>query len=152
MSSVLWFLCWTIERLCEDGTISEQQMWDGCSWNMFGPSLHYLRSGAVHLMRIQIVVTHCKAARIVFCASIYAFICYIKHNVGKCTFWHVRPMKTQISPRIRAVWSYLSIWTNFASLAIQNAPSEDSDLTAQSDLTLRWAHMSEGKFSHAPAH
>ena len=40
---------------------------------------------------------------------------------------HVRPTKTQISRRIRAVWSEpsLSAWWNVASLAMENAPSED---------------------------
>ena len=54
-------------------------------------------------------------------------------NVRKCTFWHVCPTKTQISLRIRAVLleSSLSAWRNIASLAIQNAPSEDSDQTAR---------------------
>ena len=54
-------------------------------------------------------------------------------NVRKRTFWHVRPTKTQISLRIRTVWSEssLSVWRNFAYLAIQNAPSEDSDQTAR---------------------
>ena len=53
--------------------------------------------------------------------------------VRKRTFWYVRPTKTQISLRIRAVWSEssLSAWRNFASLAIQKAPSEDSDQTAR---------------------
>ena len=43
------------------------------------------------------------------------------------------PTKTQISLRIHAAWlkSSLSAWRNFASLAIQNAPSEDSDQTAR---------------------
>ena len=51
----------------------------------------------------------------------------------KRTFWHVRPTKTQISLRIRAVWSESSLSTlkNFASLAIQIAHSEDSDQTAR---------------------
>ena len=42
-------------------------------------------------------------------------------------------MKTQISLRIRAVSSesFFSVWRNFVSIAIQNAPSEDSDQTAQ---------------------
>ena len=42
-------------------------------------------------------------------------------------------MKTQISLCIHAVWSesLQSVWRNFASLAIQNAPSEDSEQTAQ---------------------
>ena len=60
----------------------------------------------------------------------------------------MRPAKTQISLRIRAVWSEssLSAWkkkkkkknykkkkkkNNLASLAIENAPSEDSDQTAR---------------------
>ena len=55
------------------------------------------------------------------------------HNVVKCTFWHVRQMKTQISLRIRTVWSEFSFsaWMHFSSLAIQNAPSDDSDQTAR---------------------
>ena len=50
-------------------------------------------------------------------------------NVRHRTFLHVRSMKTQISLRVRAVWSEspLSAWRNFESLAIQNAPSDDSD-------------------------
>ena len=45
----------------------------------------------------------------------------------------LRPTKTQISLRIRAVWleSWLSVCRNFASLAIQNAHTEDSDQTAR---------------------
>ena len=51
----------------------------------------------------------------------------------KRAFWHVRRTKTQISLRICAVRSEssLSAWRNLASLAIQNAPSEDSDQTAR---------------------
>ena len=47
--------------------------------------------------------------------------------------WHGCTTETQISLRIRAVWSEssLSAWRNFASLAIQAAPSEDSDQTAR---------------------
>ena len=33
----------------------------------------------------------------------------------------------------------------FVMLAIQNAPSEDSDLT-QADFKFRWVHMTEGMF------
>ena len=36
---------------------------------------------------------------------------------------------------------------DFASLAIKNVPSEDSDQTVQADLNLNWVHMSEGIFS-----
>ena len=54
-------------------------------------------------------------------------------NAQKCTYWHARPTKTQVSLRLRAGWSEssLSACRNFASLAIQNAPSEDSDQTAR---------------------
>ena len=49
---------------------------------------------------------------------------FMSRNVRKRTFWHVRPTKTQISLRIRAVWleSSLSAWRNIVSLAIRNAP------------------------------
>ena len=51
----------------------------------------------------------------------------------KIYIWHGHPTKTQISLRIRAVWfeSSLSAWRNFASLAIQNALTEDSRQTAR---------------------
>ena len=50
--------------------------------------------------------------------------------------------ETKMSLHIHAVWSELSLFTtrNFASLAIPNAPSEDSDPT---DLNLCWAPMSK---------
>ena len=49
----------------------------------------------------------------------------------KRTFEHELLMKAQISLRIGTVWSEssLSVGRNFASLAIQNAPGEDSDQT-----------------------
>ena len=58
---------------------------------------------------------------------------YLSRDERKRTFWHVRPTKTQIRLRMRTVWSEssLSEWRNFASLAIQNAPSEDSDHIAR---------------------
>ena len=58
---------------------------------------------------------------------------YVSRNMRKPNFWYVRPTKTQIRLRILAVWSEssLSASRNFASLAIQNAPSEDSDQTAR---------------------
>ena len=45
----------------------------------------------------------------------------------------VRPTKTQIKLRIRAIWSEssFSAYRNFVPLAIQNAPSEDSGQTAR---------------------
>ena len=47
--------------------------------------------------------------------------------------WHVRPAKTQISLRIRPVWSEssLSAWRNHGSLATHWAHSEDSDQTGR---------------------
>ena len=51
----------------------------------------------------------------------------LRQNVKKCTYWHVRPRKIQISLHI----SLLSAWRKFACLAIQNAFSEDSDQTAR---------------------
>ena len=48
------------------------------------------------------------------------------------TFLHVPPIKTNQSAHPRSLVSiHLSAWRNVASLAIQNAPSEDSDQTAQ---------------------
>ena len=35
---------------------------------------------------------------------------------------------------------------------MQNAPSEDSDQTAQADLNFRWAQMSEDMFSDIASH
>ena len=54
-------------------------------------------------------------------------------NMTKRTFWYVRPMNIQISLRIRADWSDSSLltWRHYATLAIQNAPKEDSDQTAR---------------------
>ena len=59
------------------------------------------------------------------------YSCYINRNVRKHTFRHVRPTKTQISLRIRAVWSESSLaaWRNFASLSVPYTPSEDSYMT-----------------------
>ena len=58
---------------------------------------------------------------------------YMNRNVGLRTFGYMRPTKTQIGLRIRTVWLelLLSAWRHVASLAIQNAPSEDSDQPAQ---------------------
>ena len=54
-------------------------------------------------------------------------------NVRRRSLWHVRPTKSHIILCICAAWSEtsLSAWRHFASLAIQNAHSEDSDQTAQ---------------------
>ena len=55
------------------------------------------------------------------------------NNMRKGTFRYVRPTKTQISLRIRAVWleSSLPAWRNFAFLVIKKCPSEESDQTAR---------------------
>ena len=57
----------------------------------------------------------------------------MRRKVGKRTFWHVHPTKTQISLRIREVWwkSSLSAWRTLTSLAIQNASSVDSGTTVR---------------------
>ena len=61
--------------------------------------------------------------------TVFIYILYINRNIGKRTVLYVRPMKTQISVRIRAVWSEssLSTWWNFAAMAIQNAQNENSE-------------------------
>ena len=71
-------------------------------------------------------------ALIEVCVVIRSNTIYINHNVTKHTFWHVRPMMTQISLCVRAASSESSLpaWRKFASLTIQNASSEDSDQTA----------------------
>ena len=81
---------------------------------------------------------------------------FSKDNI-LATWWEKVPhgtytqMKTRTGLRVPAVWSEssLSAWRNVVSLAIKNAPSENSDQTAnaQADLVRRWAHMSEGAFS-----
>ena len=57
----------------------------------------------------------------------------MKRNVRKHTLLHIRPMKTLISLHLRTDLSesLLFAWRNFASWAIQNAPSEDFDRTAR---------------------
>ena len=67
------------------------------------------------------------------CYKIFKYAYHLSQYVRKRTLWHVRSLKTQISLRIRAVWSesLLSAWRNFTSLAVRNPPSEDSDQSAQ---------------------
>ena len=71
----------------------------------------------------------------------------------KFTFWYMRLTTTQTSPRIRAVWTEysMSAWRNFASLAIQNAPSEEYGQTARAVLNRRCVHMSETTSSDVAA-
>ena len=70
----------------------------------------------------------------------------------KHTFWRVHPTETEISLRIRAVWSVNSLSTlekKLCVFAIQRAHWKfwSDCVNAQADLNLRWAHMSEGTFS-----
>ena len=60
-------------------------------------------------------------------------------NVRKRTFWNMHPKKTQSACASSAVWleSSLPAWRNFASLAIQNAPTEDSDQTGSMPTLIR---------------
>ena len=80
---------------------------------------------------------------------------YMSRRTTKPTKWHVRPAKTQISLGIRPIWSEssLSAWRNLGPLASHWAHSEDwSDCAdAQTDLSLRWAHMSFYWFCHEVA-
>ena len=57
----------------------------------------------------------------------------MSRNVRKRTFVHLHLPKTQISLRIRAVWTEFLwfVWRNFALLAIQNEHSEYSDQSVQ---------------------
>ena len=73
----------------------------------------------------------------------------MSHNVRRRTSWYLRPTKTQIRLRFRAVWleSSLTEYRNFASLAIWNAPSKDFNQNARKGLLIRnicLAPMSEG--------
>ena len=79
----------------------------------------------------------------------------MNRNMRKRTFWHVRPTKTQIRSRIRTVWS--EFIDRVKRLCILDYPKcarwrfRSDCANAQSDLNLRWAHMSEGTFSNITA-
>ena len=76
----------------------------------------------------------------------------LRENVPSdiCAKW------TQISLRIRVIGSEssLSAWKNMASLAIQKCTSEDwsNYVNAQTDMILRWVHMSDGTLSDVAIH
>ena len=76
----------------------------------------------------------------------------MSRKVRKRTFGHVRPAKIQISLRIRAVWSESSrgtFWIHMDAVSPSGQRKHWLDCTyAQADLSLRWAQMSEGTFSH----
>ena len=82
---------------------------------------------------------------------------YMNRNVRKCTLRHVHPVKIQIRLRIRAVWSESSLGAFFDSKRClvsscgQARPWSDC-ADAQADLSVRWAHMPEGMFSHVAVH
>ena len=47
------------------------------------------------------------------CHRLFALYSELCRNVTKCTFWHMRPAKTQIRLRVRAVWSESSLGTTW---------------------------------------
>ena len=81
-------------------------------------------------------------------ASIQSVLFNISRNVGKYTFWHVRPNQPAYSQSDQIIHCP---YETITSLTIQNVPSEDSGQTAQSNLNLRRAHMSESTFSDIAA-
>ena len=70
---------------------------------------------------------------LLLCLCVCSFICGVCIAFICSSSGHVRPAMSQISLHVRTVWSEsLSfVWRNFASLAIQNAPSEESDQTTR---------------------
>ena len=80
---------------------------------------------------------------------ILSSVVHMSRRMTKPTKWPVRPAKAQISLGIRPVWSVRCLheeaWRKLGSLATQWAHSEDS---AQSDLSLCWAHKSFCWFCH----
>ena len=70
----------------------------------------------------------------------------------KPTKWHVHPVKTPISLGIRPVWSesLLPAWRKLRSLANHWVHNEDTDQTAQADLSLLGT-QSFGWFCHEVA-
>ena len=90
----------------------------------------------------------------------------------KRTFWHVRLTKTQLSMRIRTVCSEspLSVWKKKNNKNKQTKKNKKKTLylldypkctqgsfwsdceNAEADLSVRWAHISEGTVSNVVAH
>ena len=62
--------------------------------------------------------------------------------MGKRTFWHERPTKTQI--RIRCLQENKLCFFRYPKCAQSRFWSDSANV--QADLNLRWAHMSEGTF------
>ena len=100
--------------------------------------------------------TQSEALNSAHCALIiYIQLVHIEHrsrNVRKRTFGHVRPVKIQISLRISAVWSESSLGAFRIAKDAKFLYADNEDwpycAEAQADLSLRWAHMSEGAFPH----
>ena len=67
------------------------------------------------------------------CISLLNYHSYQRRKpyIGNPIFRHVRPMKTDQPAHAQADQSSLSAWRKFASLAIQNVTSEDSDQTVR---------------------
>ena len=74
----------------------------------------------------------------------------MSRNERKRTSWHVRPTKTQISLRIRAVWSVFLVRMN--KCFIHGYPKCAQwrfwldCVNVQADLNILWVHMFEGAF------
>ena len=71
------------------------------------------------------------------------------HNVRKRTFGHVRPATNQIRLRTRSLILIVE-WHILDSQGFKflHADKKDTHAAMQADLSLRWAHMSEGTLSH----
>ena len=76
------------------------------------------------------------------------------YNASKRTYGHMRPVKIQISLRIRAVWSESSLGAfGIAKIAkIFHANNENTDETAWMRSQIRSAHISECMFARVAAH
>ena len=74
-------------------------------------------------------------------------ILHLSRNVIKCTLGHVRPAKTQIS----LLRSLSGFWIAKVASFLHVDNNVESDQIAQTDLSLRWAHVLKGKFSQVAA-
>ena len=121
--------------------VSEQRFWACDSHDISGLSLSDNDSKKVKMWSTAVVIGALRVKS------------YLSHNIRKHTFGYVRQAKIQISLLIRAVWSVSSLGALFdsqnckVSSCIQRRLWSDC-ADAQSDLSLLWAHMSEGTFSH----
>ena len=86
-----------------------------------------------------------RVIRLEFCVVL---LCEPRHD--KTNRVSVRPAKTLISLGICPVWSVFTVRAKDPNFL--HADSEDSDQTAQADLSLRRAHMQFCWFCHEAAH